>query len=323
MTDDTFQFFKLLLLKAKLLQNLKSIQIDPQSVFMHTVNSLNQDVELMSAWFNLFAPAENLNEQCECIDPAESEEISGKELIFLEMEQTLIMDLYEGVVRYFCKVHCAEKVAQLKDYVLQKPKTFQLRHTLDVNPNRDKQQIIQFPCGICGKECIDIIHKKKAAFEDFSVQCDKCNKWFHYICANLSGNEPALKENSEIPYYCVSCSEGVDAVADNVENMDIGTQSSETEEAAGKNLSEIDNTAEVPGRGRGHGRGRGRGRGRGTGRGSGRGRGRGRGETLQGQTETDSDVGVTSQPSTSTENYTSVSSRGRKRKAVKRDDFVT
>ena len=195
-TDETFQFFKLLLLRTRSLQNLKSLQIDPQSVFIHTVSTLNQDADLISAWFDLFSPPQNLKENCECDEFSDASEISTKELIELELDETLIMDLYEGVVHYFSKVHCAEKVNQLKDFVLQKPKTFQLRHTLDENPNKDKQHIIQYPCGICAKECIGIINKRKAAFEDFSVQCNKCDKWYHYICVNLTGDEPELKENS-------------------------------------------------------------------------------------------------------------------------------
>ena len=311
-----------MLIKARTLQNLKSIQLDPQRIFIHTINMLNQDVELISARFNLFTPPETLSEKCECVGVTESAEISTKELLELELDKTLILDLFEGVVHYFCKVHRAEKVTQLKDYIIQKPKTFQLRHTLDENPNKVRQDIVQFPCGICAKECIDIIHKKKAAFEDFSVQCDKCDKWYHYICANLSGKEPELMENSDIPYYCVKCTISVDAVAENVENFEITSDPSDhnvQDRNASNNLDETsgNDIQAVCGRAHGHGCGRGRGRGRA------RGRGRGKNTIPDTEQQCPGNIPMSAQASTSADIYTSISSRGRKRKAVKHDDFVT
>ena len=65
---------------------------------------------------------------------------------------------------------------------------------------------IEYPCGKCGSECIDIANKKHALFEDFSVQCDTCDLWYHYVCLKLTGKEPELQENSELPFFCPSCS---------------------------------------------------------------------------------------------------------------------
>ena len=229
-TDDTFKFFKLLLIKTRKLQNISSLQLDPHSIFTMTANKLNQDVDLIACWFQLFSTPENLINDCECTDMEKTVQLSSQDLLQLEMNETLILDLF---ILYFCKVHCAEKVTQLKDFVLEKPKTFQLRHTLDENTKCVTQKIVQFPCGICGKECIDIIHKKKASFEDFRVQCDKCNKWFHYICVNLTGKEPQLQENSNIPYYCPECtqkSDSVSNVAQDMENVDLGSTSSDISE---------------------------------------------------------------------------------------------
>ena len=52
---------------------------------------------------------------------------------------------------------------------------------------------------------MDVQDIQDPQFEDFSVGCDKCNKWFHYICIHLSGQEPELQENSDLPYYCPDC----------------------------------------------------------------------------------------------------------------------
>ena len=64
------------------------------------------------------------------------------------------------------------------------------------------------------KECIEIIHRKKATFDEFSVQCDTCDKWYHYMCVNLTGQEPELKEKSDIPYYCPNCKDSNVEVAE-------------------------------------------------------------------------------------------------------------
>ena len=325
-TDDTFKFFKLLLITTRKLQNIRSLQLDPHSIFTITVNKLNQDVDLIACWFQLFSTPENLINDCECSDMEETVQLSSQDLLQLEMDETLIFDLFECVILYFCKVHCAEKVTQLKDYVLEKPKTFQLRHTLDENTKCVTQKIVQFPCGICGRECIDIIHKKKASFEDFSIQCDKCNKWFHYICVNLTGKEPQLQENSNIPYYCPECTQKSDSasnVAQDIQNVDLGSTSPDMSQ----NVS-ADEAKCVRGRGSGHGTGSGHGRGQGHGHGWGRGRGRGRGcGRGRGHAEsTDSSINLQGnilKSESPNSMYISVSSRGRKRKAVNRDDYVT
>ena len=41
--------------------------------------------------------------------------------------------------------------------------------------------------------------------EDFSVLCDKCDKWFHYVCLGLTGKEVELQEGSDLEYFCPDC----------------------------------------------------------------------------------------------------------------------
>ena len=67
------------------------------------------------------------------------------------------------------------------------------------------KKTIQFPCGICGKECVNVESLKDAQFEDFSAGCDMCQLWFHYMCVGLKGNEPELQEGSNLEYYCPKC----------------------------------------------------------------------------------------------------------------------
>ena len=170
--------------------------------------------------------------------------------------------------------------------------------------------------------------KKKAAFEDFSMQCDQCNKWYHYICVNLTGHEPALQDNSEMPYYCNECklsSDNVDAVADELENMDV--VSGKSDSGCVEENVDVSNASHCKGRGHGRRRGRGRGHGRGRGCGCGREHSNGGSRGLQrciASTKVIIDnVQSATTASTSQETFTSISSRGRKRKAVNRDDYVT
>ena len=46
---------------------------------------------------------------------------------------------------------------------------------------------------------------KDPHFDDFSVGCDKCMKWYHYTCQGLNGSEPEIQEGSSLPYYCNVC----------------------------------------------------------------------------------------------------------------------
>ena len=317
-TDQAFNFFQMLFIKLKLKQNLMSLQMDPQNVFLKSMNALTTDVELVETWTNLFITDSDLND-CTCteVEMEMDEELTGMNdsVSNLEMEQLLLLDLFDQVVHYFCKVHFVEISYQLKDSVLEKPKTFQLRHT--VNEKRPKETKIKFPCGICKKECIDILSKKKASFEEFSVECDACSTWFHYVCVNLSGTEPQLQDGSDLPYFCPSC-----IAAQNVSNVTSNLQEVQLEEEM--DVGDVQDEVEVVSHSKNKHTGRGRGHASGHGRGRGRGHGRGRPTAVQNQETKEVNVasemhdGLKSIPSSE-----NISSRGRRRKPVKRDDFVT
>ena len=71
-----------------------------------------------------------------------------------------------------------------------------------MNPNK-----IYFPCGICGNACSEIESIKYPQFEDQSIGYDKCDKWFHFMCVNITGNEPNVQAGSDLPYFCPTCQE--------------------------------------------------------------------------------------------------------------------
>ena len=206
---------------------------------------------------------------CACnnpIDTAETE-TETQNIINLELEQLLIHELLIQVVRYFCKVHLNEQVTKLKDYMLEVTKTYQHRHTVDsIQSKSAAKASSDFPCGVCGQECIEILHESEASIEQFSVQCDKCHKWFHYPCMQLTGNEPELQENSELPFYCTQC-----VTTDDQQRHSISPEDDITDEVLSSISDHVEpstsasTSKKTNKKGYGCGRGRGRGKRRGDG----------------------------------------------------------
>ena len=89
------------------------------------------------------------SQSCGCEDYESSNQITSEILVELEMDEVLIMDMLESVIFYFCKVHTNELVTQIKDFVMEKLKTFQLRHTVGESSKKNAQKQIQYPCGVC------------------------------------------------------------------------------------------------------------------------------------------------------------------------------
>ena len=212
--DATFQLFKVLMLKLRKLQNMMTLQTDPDQVFSSTLNALCLDEELLNMFFSLFAKEEEDidSSTCSCTENPENDSNVVKELIDVELQQSLIMDLFEKIVHYVCRVHLAEQMFKLKDHTCQKRKTFRLRTQVDNLKSKEGKKSLKppvcYPCGKCGKECIDIMNRANAEFTDFSVLCDFCNKWYHLICEALRGDEECLKEGSAAVYKCHQCTNG-------------------------------------------------------------------------------------------------------------------
>ena len=181
---------------------------------------------------------------------------------------------------------------------MEKPKTFQLRHTVDESKQALKE--VRFPCGVCQKECMDIINIKRASFDDFSVECNLCKLWYHYICVNLTGNEEAVQENSQVPYFCPSCKAAKRVHSHSEEDVSNPNLSDD----CGQKKKSVENVVEVKLQTRGRPRGRGHGQGRG------RGKSTLRSAPMHEESKLESEIA-------------SVSSRGRKSKAVRMDDYVT
>ena len=301
-TDSCFIFFKMLLVKIRKYQNLLNVQLEPAAAFLQAMKAVGDDTDLIDMWFNLFAESDTQQPSCECTEETTQDnelEFNNRKLIDLEMDQVLILDLYEQVTFYFCKVHFREKVEQIRDHVFQKHKTFQLRHRVDVDSQISSP--VHYPCGECKAECIEIIQTSQAALEDFSVQCDKCTKWFHYICLNLTGNEPELREDSDLPFFCKYCLNVQCASAD---QQDVPIESSPANTGKKHQTAKsIDARTKTKGTGRAH-------------------HGRGRGRPKSSDTEQSAKAASTTYVNKSKNpEATNVSSRGRIRKSVVKLDI--
>ena len=126
-------------------------------------------------------------------------------LLNYELEETLILHIFHKVVLYMSKVHISHLTSKMLDTVLQKEKTFQLRHSL----RSAMKKLMLFPrllislvVHVCGKECIELASVKTSPFENWSVQCDKFDIWYQLVCQNLTGQEPELQPKLQKKFFC-------------------------------------------------------------------------------------------------------------------------
>ena len=204
-SDDVFQFFKLLYGKLKCAQTFQHIKQNPKSVLQAAVEKLEFAQELSEAFCNLFS---SYKSQCECESVTETTSDSD---VDLEIDTVLDYELEETLILlYMSKVHLSDltsKMLDMLDTILQKEKTFQLRHSLGSATKKSDvvPKVVDFPCGTCGKECIELASVETSPFEDWSIQCDKCDIWYYLVCQNLTGQEPELQPKSWKKFFCTAC----------------------------------------------------------------------------------------------------------------------
>ena len=205
-SDEAFTFFKLLYCKVKSVQTFQNLERNKYNLLHVTELDLKSDLDLIDVCCSLF---NQTSEQCECETPISSECESSDEdqVLQYKLEQSMVLEMFDKVLHYFCTVHLSDIVAKYKDIVLCKTPQVSIHHQIisgmKLKVQRDSAP--KYLCGNCLKECIDVESVKDPQFEDFSVCCDKCDKLFHYICLNLTGNEPELQEGSTVPFFCANC----------------------------------------------------------------------------------------------------------------------
>ena len=202
-SDEALTFFKVLYCKLKSLQTFKNLEHNKINLLQVTVLQL-QDVDLLDLWCNLFHQTKQDCTECESTCNVEVNDNTDLEY---ELEMSLILQLFEEVVHYFSRVHLSDILDKYKDTILQKKTQVSIQHQIisGIKKKDIDVKLIQYPCGSCGKECIDVESVKDPHFEDFSVGCDKCMKWYHYTCQGLNGSEPQIQEGSSLPYFCNVC----------------------------------------------------------------------------------------------------------------------
>ena len=59
---------------------------------------------------------------------------------------------------------------------------------------------VNYPCSKCKKACKEDVEEGEE-----SICCDKCDKWVHYTCTNLTGEELELYQAPDMLYHCERC----------------------------------------------------------------------------------------------------------------------
>jgi len=59
-----------------------------------------------------------------------------------------------------------------------------------------------YPCGVCHTDCSDCR----------AIACDKCNRWLHYTCENISYQEFLLLKKTSLSYICYHCFYGHESI---------------------------------------------------------------------------------------------------------------
>jgi rubrerythrin len=167
-------------------------------------NLLLSNEELLEVWLNLF----------QSVPTDDREE---------EIFTSLLLDLFAEVMDYFIKLALIDAIKEFKDQIPRKKKqalrskvtalgerggqrTGPIKKSrkdthgqLSVSPSTSQSDEV-YICGICGEECED--QPIDDAYQ--SIACDKCNKWLHYSCVDIKGDEAFLfKQKSK--WQCPSC----------------------------------------------------------------------------------------------------------------------
>lgn len=193
--DEVFNFFMSLNKKVQVHLLKESFHFHGQFLHDKCRTQLVNDTALTQQWLSLFSGEEPKNE----IDENA-----------VEIFSTLLIELYQNIANYFFKVALSNAIKEFKASI-PRTKKQALRVKIQALGERKssgrKRKIDQaesvtlFVCPVCKLE----ISEDPKDSDEQSIGCDSCDKWFHYKCASLTGNELFLKrEHSE--WKCPGCS---------------------------------------------------------------------------------------------------------------------
>lgn len=74
-----------------------------------------------------------------------------------------------------------------------------LKNKTKKNRRKSSSNTTTVLCGLCKDKIIE-------NSDEASIQCDKCQKWFHSLCAGLCRSDVvAILDDSSLPFLCTSC----------------------------------------------------------------------------------------------------------------------
>ena len=129
-TDETFDFFKLLYCKMKSVQTYKELAKNPINILHRTIAMLMADVTLVETWCNLFSPPNDdcVQEHNNRYPTAENDDelfqSEGQEALEFELEQILVLEILERVIKYLTRVHLSDICSKFLDEKMAKRKIF-------------------------------------------------------------------------------------------------------------------------------------------------------------------------------------------------------
>ena len=257
--DDVLNFFIMVYKQIAKIQCLDMMHVCHQDLLKMTKSILYKDSECIMAWFKLF---ENSKELAECTlfsDDSSQDECdavsceNNKNECEMDLVDSILLELYNKCICYFCKVHFSELMSRFKEKIgKKKSQPIRTKVTaLDIAELEGNGKKTKYPCVVCGKECKSYF----TTYDESSVQCSMCSMWFHFPCAGIKGTEKEVQAGNDDDWYCRNCKSQLE-IPDKVVKQKRGSKTAKAK--TDKQMEE----GKCVGRGRGRGRGRG-GRGRG------------------------------------------------------------
>lgn len=169
--DNAFKFFQLLDQTIQSLETMANCNSHGGQLYCYISETLMSDPVLRQTWSDVSASA----------------------------DESLNLRLYSSVLERYVMLSAGHFVRSFKENAKVKRK-FEHRKQIHVastsassSTSKKKPKKLNYPCGICGNECIT-----------GTVLCESCDKWHHYRCLGLKGTESELDDDAP-PYICPKC----------------------------------------------------------------------------------------------------------------------
>ena len=104
----------------------KELAKNPINILQSTIAILMADVSLVETWCNLFSPPSNqcVQEHCNHYPTVENDDelfqSEGEEALEFELEQILVLEIFERVIKYFTRVHLSDISSNFLDEKMAK-----------------------------------------------------------------------------------------------------------------------------------------------------------------------------------------------------------